>query len=56
LGLIVVSDELVADVINAIPGIMAALFILLIGYFVGSSLGKVVVKLVEKTWLKRSFD
>ncbi|MDI9644719.1 MAG: hypothetical protein QFX35_05820 [Candidatus Verstraetearchaeota archaeon] len=44
------------DIIYALPGIIAAIIIIAIGYFAGSMVGRAVNKLVEKLGIEKAFD
>jgi hypothetical protein len=45
-----------ADVIEALPAIIAAIIIVIIGYVVGRFVGKAVNKVIEKMGIEKSFD
>jgi len=47
---------MVGDIINALPGIFAAIIILILGYIVGTLVGKAVNKIVEKVGVEKTFD
>lgn len=54
--LIEVFSNMVGDIINALPGIFAAIIILILGYIVGTLVGKAVNKIVEKVGVEKTFD
>lgn len=48
--------NIAVDVVNAIPFVLAAVIIILIGYAVGTLVGKASNKIVEKLGIEKSFD
>ena len=56
LHIVEVLTNMVGDIINAIPSILAAIVIILIGYGIGIVVGKAANKLVEKLGMEKSFD
>lgn len=48
--------NLATDIVNAIPAVLAAIIIILIGYAVGILVGKATNKIVEKLGMEKSFD
>jgi len=48
--------DLMVQIIDALPSIIAAIIIVLIGYFIGAGAGKAVNKLIEVTGIERGFD
>ena len=54
--LIEVFSNMVGDIINALPGIFAAIIILILGYVIGTLVGKAVNKIVEKVGVEKTFD
>jgi hypothetical protein len=49
-------DNMLTNIINAIPSILAAIVILIIGYIVGTLVGKAINLIVEKMGIEKSFD
>ena len=49
-------NNLATDIVNALPGVIAAIIIILIGYAVGILVGKAVNRIVEKLGMEKSFD
>lgn len=49
-------SNMVADIINALPAIIAAIIVLALGYVIGALVGKATNILVGKLGLERSFD
>jgi len=49
-----VFSDMLETIINAIPAILAAIIIIVIGYFVGTLVGKAVNILIEKLGLERT--
>jgi small-conductance mechanosensitive channel len=49
-------NNFLADIIEALPAIIAAVIIVLLGYVVGRFVGKAVNKLIEKMGIEKSFD
>jgi hypothetical protein len=54
--IIEVFTNMVGDIIAALPSIIAAIIVILIGYGVGIIVGKAVNRLVEKLGMEKSFD
>ena len=54
--LIEVFSNMVGDIINALPGIFAAIIILILGWIIGTLVGKAVNKIVEKVGVEKTFD
>jgi hypothetical protein len=48
--------KMLSDVIAALPSIIAAIVIVVLGYVVGAGVGRAVNYLIEKTGIERSFD
>ncbi|MEM2915059.1 MAG: hypothetical protein QXH91_06655 [Candidatus Bathyarchaeia archaeon] len=48
--------KLIEDILYAIPSILAAIVVILIGYAVGSVVGKAVNMIVEKLGMEKNFD
>jgi hypothetical protein len=48
--------NIAADIVNAIPAVLAAIIIILIGYAAGVLIGKAANKIVEKLGMEKSFD
>jgi hypothetical protein len=48
--------NMVGDIIAAIPSVIAAIIIILVGYGIGIIVGKAVNRIVEKLGVERSFD
>ncbi|MCW4047152.1 MAG: hypothetical protein NWE99_06280 [Candidatus Bathyarchaeota archaeon] len=51
-----VFSNMVGDIINAIPAIIAAIIIILVGYGIGIIVGKAVNKIIEKFGIEKGFD
>ncbi len=49
-------NNIAADIVNAIPAIIAAVIIIAIGYGVGTLVGRAVNTIVEKLGMEKSFD
>ncbi len=47
---------MVSDIINAIPAVLAAIIIIVVGYLIGAVVGKAVNILVERVGMERAFD
>ncbi len=56
LNIVDVLSEMVGDIIAAIPSILAAIIVILVGYGIGIVVGKAANKLVEKLGIEKSFD
>jgi len=56
IDIIEVLGNLAADIINAIPAILVAVIVILIGWGIGVLVGKAVNKIVEKIGVESSFD
>jgi len=54
--LVQVLNDMVGDIITAIPAILGAIIVIVLGYLVGTVVGKAVNRLVEKIGLEKSFD
>jgi len=54
--LIEVFNNMVGNIIDALPSILAAVIVILIGYGVGILVGKAVNKMVEKLGIEKGFD
>ncbi len=54
--LVQVLNDMVGDIITAIPAILGAIIVIALGYLVGTVVGKAVNQLVEKIGLEKSFD
>jgi hypothetical protein len=48
--------KMLSDVIAALPSIIAAIVIVVLGYVVGAGVGRAVNYLIERTGIERSFD
>ena len=48
--------EMVGDIIAAIPSVIAAIIIILVGYAIGIIVGKAANKIVERLGVERTFD
>ncbi len=56
LSIVDVLNNMVGDIIAAIPSIIAAIIVILIGYAIGIIVGKAANKLVEKLGIEKNFD
>jgi hypothetical protein len=56
LNIVDVLSNMVGDIIAAIPSILAAIIVILVGYGIGIVVGKAANKLVEKLGIEKSFD
>lgn len=54
--LVQVLNDMVGDIITAIPAILGAIIVIALGYIFGSVVGKAVNHLVERIGLEKSFD
>jgi hypothetical protein len=54
--IIEVLSNMVGDIINAIPAILAAIIVILIGYGIGILVGKAANRVIEKLGVEKSFD
>ncbi|NLT38494.1 MAG: hypothetical protein GXX95_10115 [Methanomassiliicoccus sp.] len=54
--LVQVLNDMVGDIITAIPAILGAIIVIALGYIFGSLVGKAVNHLVERIGLEKSFD
>jgi hypothetical protein len=54
--LVSVLNDMLANIINAIPAIIAAIVVIVLGYVIGKFLGKAVNKVVEKVGIEKTFD
>lgn len=54
--IITVLGDMLETIINALPAILAAGIVILIGYAVGVLVGKAVNKIVEKVGIEKTFD
>ena len=51
-----IFNEMLSDVVGALPAIIAAIIIIIIGYVVGKFVGSAVNKIIEKVGLEKTFD
>jgi hypothetical protein len=56
LNIVDVLSNMFGDIIAAIPSILAAIIVILLGYGIGIVVGKAANKLVEKLGIEKSFD
>jgi hypothetical protein len=49
-------DQMISDIINALPEILAAIIVLVLGWIIGTLVGKAVNRFVEKIGWERTFD
>lgn len=49
-------ENLLEDIINALPIVLAAIIVIIIGYLVAKFVGKAVNKVVEKAGIEKAFD
>ena len=56
LNIVDVLSNMFGDIIAAIPSILAAIIVILVGYGIGIVVGKAANKLVEKLGIEKSFD
>jgi hypothetical protein len=54
--LVQVLSDMVGNIINAIPSILAAIIVILIGYFIAIIVGKAINKIVTKLGIEKAFD
>jgi hypothetical protein len=54
--IITLLNNIATDIINALPVLIAAIIIILIGWVAGTFVGKAVNKIVEKIGVEKSFD